>query len=611
MSLEEKSEATVHVNMSCEKPDDLSPKSQKSQEGAVTGEVNKSFNVYILIGVVVCVLVCLTIGLAVGLTWNNDDDSISYTTVSQLMSAPVIAASAGGRRTDVYTGSVKTVYESAYRSSMSLSSLTTLSSSAAALTASTATIQFVISFPVDSTSHSYSATLVDRGSALSTDIFSAAVNTARVQLGLTATMAAVTESQFTITAPISQETGCNLPKNPVTPAKRSGTSGTSIVNSLEDAVSDVWNDMKSWGPKPTAPKPGAANINMAMLSNSMSMVTTTFGWSTTSGRRAATTQPCDWTSSSSYTATKTGTIRWKNAPVGMANFNMFMSGNTMTMKTNTFTLSGKTKTNAQTTIESSSLSKTPTVTKHTVSTATKFGANSKANSLYMFNNQLSMSNTQFTMNVAGPSSRRAPATGPKLTINMYMCHNSMQMLNTQFTMNINGNAPSSLDDAASNVFSSDSTVQDQINLLVTALAGARGGRRSSGGPQDVFAWIQDKIAAAKNGDLEINMHMFNNTMSMTDTIFNFNVGVAATTSVSASTDKNSGQPGTSSDSTDSKKYIYNQEMSMTNTIFTMNVGGSPGGGRRAGAMNVQSLAIGMYMYNNKMDMTTTVFQWNV
>ena len=64
--------------------------------------------------------------------------------------------------------------------------------------------------------------------------------------------------------------------------------------------------------------------------------------------------------------------------------------------------------------------------------------------MYMYNNTMSMTNTNFSMDTAqssgmwtGPAAdRMAEAGGPEVNINMYMYDNNMSMDNTIFTMKV-------------------------------------------------------------------------------------------------------------------------------------------------------------------------------
>ena len=63
--------------------------------------------------------------------------------------------------------------------------------------------------------------------------------------------------------------------------------------------------------------------------------------------------------------------------------------------------------------------------------------------MYMYNNTMSMTNTDFSMDKAqssgmwtGPTDRMAEAGGPEVNINMYMYDNNMSMDNTIFTMKV-------------------------------------------------------------------------------------------------------------------------------------------------------------------------------
>jgi len=111
---------------------------------------------------------------------------------SQSSIAPVSAS----RRADIYSGNVKTVYESAYRTTLNLEATAQVTSSAVKLTTTTATITFVVTVPKESTASAASKALL-----LTDSTFASAVNNAIKTLGFSASVTTVSASDFTVSPP--------------------------------------------------------------------------------------------------------------------------------------------------------------------------------------------------------------------------------------------------------------------------------------------------------------------------------------------------------------------------------------------------------------------------
>merc|ERR1712109_327762 len=84
-----------------------------------------------------------------------------------------------------------------------------------------------------------------------------------------------------------------------------------------------------------------------------------------------------------------------------------------------------------------------------------------------------------------------------INVNMYMAYNQMSMENTVFTMNV---------DDDGNMSGSASASLDSTNPM----------ERS-------FAWMRSGLGGQAGKALSVNMFMFNNTMSMKETIFTMDV----------------------------------------------------------------------------------------
>jgi len=139
--------------------------------------------------------------------------------------------------------------------------------------------------------------------------------------------------------------------------------------------------------------------------------------------------------------------------------------------------------------------------------------------MYMAYNQMSMTGTKFSMDVGSQAGdedkgdRMATGNDDESTetwswswkpssvggtINMYMYKNAMSMEDTVFTMNVDDNG---------NMSGSASASLDSTNPIM---------ERS-------FAWMRSGLGGQDGKALSVNMFMFNNTMSMKETIFTMDV----------------------------------------------------------------------------------------
>jgi len=139
--------------------------------------------------------------------------------------------------------------------------------------------------------------------------------------------------------------------------------------------------------------------------------------------------------------------------------------------------------------------------------------------MYMAYNQMSMTGTKFSMNVADDQAGdeegadRMTAEGDEATtktwswswtpspiggtVNMYMYKNAMSMEDTVFTMNVAEDG--SMSGSASAGFGSTMPLE-----------------RS-------FGWMRSSQGGASNKGLSVNMFMYNNSMAMKETIFTMDV----------------------------------------------------------------------------------------
>merc|ERR1719244_1041044 len=154
--------------------------------------------------------------------------------------------------------------------------------------------------------------------------------------------------------------------------------------------------------------------------------------------------------------------------------------------------------------------------------------------------------------------------------------------------------------------------------------------------EEVWEWMSKVAKDSKEGQVNINMYMSGNKMTMTDTVFTMDVykeedvdNRMTKPKVENDDDKMlswSWSPSTTGGSIN--MYMYNNSMSMLHTVFTMGAGteGLAGRGTSEKQINGEDLNrrgkegqnsgitpflnINMYMYDNSMTMNTTVFTFN-
>merc|ERR1719309_69597 len=95
---------------------------------------------------------------------------------------------------------------------------------------------------------------------------------------------------------------------------------------------------------------------------------------------------------------------------------------------------------------------------------------------------------------------------------------------------------------------------------------------------ETFSWSWSE---AEDGGA-INMYMYNNTMSMENTVFTMTAGEEGMTGAGSSElevngDKLERMAGATQYGTNINMYMYDNEMSMNKTVFTWKVGGSSEG----------------------------------
>ena len=151
--------------------------------------------------------------------------------------------------------------------------------------------------------------------------------------------------------------------------------------------------------------------------------------------------------------------------------------------------------------------------------------------------------------------------------------------------------------------------------------------------EEVWEWVSKVAKASKEGQVNINMYMSGNKMSMTDTVFTMDVdeGKYVENRVTKPEDENADDKvmswswSPSSTGGSINMHMYNNSMSMLNTVFTMGAGMAGSGTSDKQTMgedlnrkgkgeqndgNTPLLNINMCMYENIMTMNTTVFTFN-
>merc|ERR1711872_365941 len=154
--------------------------------------------------------------------------------------------------------------------------------------------------------------------------------------------------------------------------------------------------------------------------------------------------------------------------------------------------------------------------------------------------------------------------------------------------------------------------------------------------EDVWEWMSSVAKDSNDGIININMYMSGNKMSMTDTFFTMDVDTERESSdrMTKPKEENDGDEiiswswSQSNNGGSINMHMYNNNMSMVDTVFTMgpDMGGMNWDGSSEMEINGEnlersgkkgqsgqdnfSLNINMYMYDNQMAMNKTVFTFN-
>lgn len=455
-------------------------------------------------------------------------------------------------------------------------------------------------------------------------------------------------------------------------------------------VDSVWDTMVAWAdPVPAAP--GVAALAMSMKDNDMLMDGTTFTFPTTtcpggmSLLGAEVGQP--GMPAPSPPPNPPEDLEEQQLNFGPLHMSKRQSGSSLRMLRSVAHMNGKVKTEDERIINqggqdrvfgASSLLQTGEARSQEQSAASQ--------NFYMYKSQLSMGSTVFTLNVGA----EAASPGPSMTqtqdasvmsidalnVNMYMYNNSMIMSGTDFAMDVkNSLMPGAL---PSSFATAGVAAGDLARLLLLSISSFReaASQQDTRKPDEsedlasvwswLASWSQGSTAA---GAVDINMFMYDNSMSMDNTVFKMNVGTETYIPPGGSGSGSSGGSSSGSSASDSSSdadrylysagyameetrlsldvalaeargasaqaagqsinmYMYQNDMQMADTIFTMNVAttagtsssllqtgasGSAAGtrARTAQTLNVKSLNVNMYMLENDMSMVTTAFTWNL
>jgi len=214
-----------------------------------------------------------------------------------------------------------------------------------------------------------------------------------------------------------------------------------------------------------------------------------------------------------------------------------------------------------------------------------------------------------------------------LNINMYMDGNEMSMTDTKFTMNIQGKKEEAelLQSATGQSFVTRGKVLGDLSrlalLTVASFRQSIKDNAKAGKPNNsadsVWSWLQEwsgKAKKAKSNTLDINMRMAGNKMSMEGTVFTFNVNRGKKEVEVLVEEKQEGAAATlvsEAAAANSKKYLYSKSKSMDNVNFQMDVGKRRLMSMKAKATSPSASSVDMYMDENTMTMTNTIFTMNV
>ncbi|KAK3270916.1 hypothetical protein CYMTET_20709 [Cymbomonas tetramitiformis] len=386
------------------------------------------------------------------------------------------------------------------------------------------------------------------------------------------------------------------------------------------SASTVWEEMDSW--QPQTPMPNPMTPTKADIGTSVQR------------RLASTTAACQEALdlAGDPPAYQLSDVRIKGWNAGALDFDMYMLDTSMEMTDTTFTKAGMTNSEPLIALRSDDM----IAVNANQQTAAKAD---EINNVYMFNNKLTMTDTVFNFNVGGAGTQLADSITlgdsldiNTLNINLYMCHNTMGMSDTDFTLNVSPSSqPASTGKSAEeNVKTGCDKNMDLLQTVWISLLSLSDSQAQLGmeAGVDVFDWMK---SVCSGDTCDINMHMYNNDMSMATTIFTMNVGSDAAhvvgadkTAQPASSDLNTApaslQPSanvTRRRLSSSDLEMRDQTMSMVGTSLTMNVGAAgtqlvvSSSSGAAQSMSMGNLNVKMQMYSNQMSMSTTDFSSNM
>jgi len=405
----------------------------------------------------------------------------------------------------------------------------------------------------------------------------------------------------------------------------------------KEDVSKVWSDMKSWG-KTGPAKMGGADVAMYMQDNHMTMDATQFTMNGGSDK-----QMDSFFGSTPTSNSKVKKMTVKAGPVSLGRFSLRDS---MTMTDTTQITNGKKTHDDKTVVGTEKKAEQVELLELSSAQRSEVGSkeqgSSSARDLYMYGNEMSMKTTVFTMNVGTASeatedlqASASTASVDTLNINMYMHENDMLMDGTKFKMNVANDMLKKAEEEellqVGSVASKGIRGGDLVRLALLQVPWVLGSEAASLAKdkkpatstdvQSIWDWLKSwstSTGPSKSGTVDINMFMHNNSMSMTNTDFAFNVGTAGTEllGTSDSLDHAAQDQAAHAASAPKKgaapppKYMYREAASMKDTTFTMGVGELQESAQESvAAQNWQS--VNMYMANNKMSMTDTIFRMNV
>lgn len=268
--------------------------------------------------------------------------------------------------------------------------------------------------------------------------------------------------------------------------------------------------------------------------------------------------------------------------------------------------------------------------------------------MYMYQDSLAMETTFFTMNVGAAAASFLQQPAPPgasvmslqdLNINMFMYQNEMTMTDTNFQMNVHS-LPFSPDLQAAGILGGDLARILLLNVLTMSNAVENmdvqfGDNRETDDTKKVWKWLKGWSPSSSVGatSANINMHMYDNKMSMDGTLFKMNVGsdpelaglavketvqaqgangsAVLTASESALFTRKEETVSASAQPAPAKEWkLYRSAMDMKNTEFSISAGSLLQEGNAAPVPG-SGADINMYMYSNEMSMKTTDFTMNV